>query len=289
MSPNTPPSRHRAWSFFRAVVPLLCVACGDAAREEAANISTTASAPTVIDVSAGDYFYTMADTITAGAVTLQLATVGQELHHLQLIRLADGKTMEDLFVEMQGEVPPAWAELVGGPNAPIPNATTSRVTLQLDAGTYVALCIIPSPDGVLHVAKGMSKAVVVRPGDHGAPLPTPTAKMTLVDYDFVLDAPLTAGAHVIEVNTAMGQPHEVVIVRLNPGVSVSQFASWVESMAGPPPGAPMGGTVGLAHGRTNYVHVDLEPGEYGLMCFFPDAKDGRPHVAHGMLKQITVM
>jgi hypothetical protein len=142
---------------------------------------------------------------------------------------------------------------------------------------------------VLHVAKGMSKTVVVAPGDNGASLPTATARMTLVDYDFVLDAPLTAGSHVIEVNTAMGQPHEVVIVRLNPGVSVSQFASWVETMQGPPPGAPMGGTVGLAHGRTNYVHVDLEPGEYGLLCFFPDAKDGLPHVAHGMLKQITVL
>lgn len=290
MFPTTLPSRVRATSLLLVAVQLVCLACaGEAARDDATTASSSTTAPPVIDVSAGDYFYTLADTISAGAVTLQLATTGEELHHLQLLRLADGKTMEDLFAEMQGEVPPAWAELVGGPNAPIPNATTSRVTLQLDAGTYVALCIIPSPDGVLHVAKGMSKTLVVTSGGAGAALPTPTVKMTLVDYDFVLDTPLTAGSHVIGVVTATGQPHEVVLVKLAPGASVAQFATWVTTMDGPPPAAPMGGTVGLAAGRTNYVHVDLEPGEYGLLRFFPDATDGRPHIAHGMLKQITVM
>ena len=27
---------------------------------------------------------------------------------------------------------------------------------------------------------------------------------------------------------------------------------------------------------------------YALICFYPDAKDGKPHVMHGMLKEITV-
>lgn len=269
----------------------LVVACGGDAPPDAA-LTAEASAlasPPIIDVSAGDFFYTMADTVGAGAVTLQLATTGEEMHHLQLIRLADGKTAEDLFQEMQGDVPPAWAELVGGPNAPIPNATTSRVTLDLTAGTYVALCVIPSPDGVPHVAKGMSKTVVVTPSEGRAALPTPTVRMSLVDYDFVMDTPLTAGSHVIEVRTATGQPHEVFIAKLAPGATAMQLVEWVEKMDGPPPGAPMGGTVGLSQGRVNYVHVDLEPGEYALLCFLPDAKDGKPHVLHGMMKQITVM
>jgi len=36
------------------------------------------------------------------------------------------------------------------------------------------------------------------------------------------------------------------------------------------------------------VDLDLAPGEYGLLCFLPDAKDGKPHFVHGMHKQITV-
>jgi hypothetical protein len=274
------------------VLTLTCLtaACaGDAPANDDAGAPPSATSPTVVAVSAGDFFYTMADTIAAGAVTLQLATTGEELHHLQLVKLADGKTAEDLFQEMQGDMPPAWAELVGGPNAPIPNATASRVTLDLTPGTYLALCVIPSPDGVPHVAKGMSKTIVVTPSDGGASLPVPTVKMSLVDYDFVMDTPLTAGSHVIEVSTAMGQPHEVFIAKLAPGATAMQLVEWVATMDGPPPGAPMGGTVGLSQGLTNYVHVDLEPGEYALLCFLPDAKDGRPHVLHGMMKQITVM
>ena len=44
----------------------------------------------------------------------------------------------------------------------------------------------------------------------------------------------------------------------------------------------------MSRGDVVYLPVDLEPGEYGLFCFLPDAKDGKPHVAHGMVKQITV-
>jgi hypothetical protein len=34
--------------------------------------------------------------------------------------------------------------------------------------------------------------------------------------------------------------------------------------------------------------VDLPAGEYGIICFDPDAKDGKPHLAHGMIKQLSV-
>ncbi len=32
--------------------------------------------------------------------------------------------------------------------------------------------------------------------------------------------------------------------------------------------------------------VDLAPGEYAIVCFLPDAKDGKPHFVHGMIQQI---
>jgi uncharacterized cupredoxin-like copper-binding protein len=51
---------------------------------------------------------------------------------------------------------------------------------------------------------------------------------------------------------------------------------------------PAGGAVGLAKGRVQRFTSDFTPGEYGLFCFVPDAKDGKPHLMHGMLKQITV-
>ena len=34
--------------------------------------------------------------------------------------------------------------------------------------------------------------------------------------------------------------------------------------------------------------VELTPGEYGLICFVPDAKDGKLHLMHGMMEQFKV-
>jgi hypothetical protein len=112
--------------------------------------------------------------------------------------------------------------------------------------------------------------------------------MTLKDYDFQLSGPLTPGKHIIRIENAAQQPHEVVLVRLAPGKTPADLAAWVDKMVGPPPAEPLGGMAGLHTGGRAYLAVNLTPGEYGLLCFIPDAKDGKPHVAHGMMKQIKV-
>jgi hypothetical protein len=62
----------------------------------------------------------------------------------------------------------------------------------------------------------------------------------------------------------------------------------MEKMEGPPPGAPVGGTTPMARGEENFITLDLTPGEYGLICFVGDAKDGKPHSMHGMVTQFTI-
>jgi hypothetical protein len=34
--------------------------------------------------------------------------------------------------------------------------------------------------------------------------------------------------------------------------------------------------------------ADFVPGKYALICFLPDAKDGKPHFMHGMVQEVTV-
>jgi hypothetical protein len=41
-------------------------------------------------------------------------------------------------------------------------------------------------------------------------------------------------------------------------------------------------------GRHAYINANLEPGNYALVCFMPDAKDGKPHLMHGMIKEVKV-
>jgi hypothetical protein len=148
--------------------------------------------------------------------------------------------------------------------------------------------VIPSADGQPHVAKGMSKELIVVPGETAPSAPAAAFTITLSDYDFTASAPLTAGRHVVKIENTAAQPHELVVVRLEPGKTVQEMAEWAEKMQGPPPGTPLGSGVSpLSPGQVNYVTMELTSGEYGFICFLP-APDGRIHVAHGMLKQFTV-
>ena len=251
-------------------------------------------------VEASDYAFTMPDSVAAGRTRIRLVNKGKEMHHMYIVRLEGGKKLADLFAAMQHSAAnaapgmhgalPAWTRDMGGPNTPIPGGESGAI-VDLAPGTYAVLCVIPSPDGKPHVMKGMAKELTVVAGRpaHLVDAPAPTVTMTLTDYAFELDKPLTAGQHTIRVvNEAATQSHEVLIARLAPGKTAHDLLAWVEKMDGPPPGMPLGGTVGLAKGVENLIPVNLEPGEYALLCFLPDHKDGKPHVAHGMFRQITV-
>jgi hypothetical protein len=41
-------------------------------------------------------------------------------------------------------------------------------------------------------------------------------------------------------------------------------------------------------GTSIWVPVNLEPGTYVLVCFFPDIADGLPHAYHGMYSVVEV-
>jgi hypothetical protein len=90
------------------------------------------------------------------------------------------------------------------------------------------------------------------------------------------------------VENAGPQPHELVLVKLDSAKTVQQLVQWTEKMTGTPPGAFLGGVTMLSVGEVAFIPLDLTPGEYGLICFYGDAKDGKPHFMHGMMQQITV-
>ena len=253
-----------------------------------------AAAGRVVTVTARDYAFEAPDTVPAGLTTVRLLNRGPELHHVQLLRLDEGRTMADLSAALKkGGPPPRWVHDVGGPNTPVPGGE-SVATVQLAPGRYVIACFIPSPmpDNTPHVAKGMAREMIVAPA-RGASAAAPAARhtgavITLSDYAFALSRPLAEGRQVVRVRNVAAQSHEVLFVQLAPGKSAQDFAAWTERQAGPPPGRPVGGTTAIARGGWNDVALDLAPGEYALICFIPDAGDGKPHLAHGMVRQLRV-
>ncbi len=245
--------------------------------------------PNAVDVTAVNYSFSMPDSIPAGVTTIRLVNKGTELHHIQLVRLLQGRTVDSLVAALKHPGPfPAWAQLVGGPNAAAPNDTT-RATVTLAAGHYAVLCLIPGTDNVPHFAKGMIRPLqVTGSAPENAAEPAADVTMHVKDYEFALSAPLTAGTHTVNVVNDGPQPHEAVLVQLAPGKTMQDLLSWeTHGMQGPPPGKPIGGVSVLTPGRHAEFTATLTPGSYGFICFVP-APDGKEHAAHGMVKQLTV-
>lgn len=252
-------------------------------------LSPSATDPTTsateIVVTATDFSFDVPERVEAGLVTIRLVNRGETMHHAQLLRLDDGHTVADLRAALAAGEDPAWAKLMGGPGVILPGME-ANASVVLRAGEYAWICWLGVGEAS-HMAQGMVHGMTVE-GAGGGELPRPTALIRLSDYDFAIDPALSAGSHVIRVRNMASQPHELVLVRLEPGRTAEDLLAWLETEEGPPPGMPIGGVVGLAQGEANNIEVTLEPGAYALLCFVPDRTDDRPHFMHGMAKTIMV-
>ena len=251
------------------------------------------AAPNVVEINASEYKFEAPDQVPAGLTAFKMNDTGKEMHHVTLFKLDSAKTFADFMTAMKNmkpeASPPGWVIPAGGPNAAAPGSSSSLITV-LEPGNYAIVCFIPDAKGIPHVANGMAKALTVTP-NAAANMTEPNADITvtLKDYQFDFSKPLTAGKHTIKIVTAPGQPHEYTFFQLMPGKTAADIPKYVETgMKGPPPAVPLGGVSGVAAGRASFYEVDLKPGEYAVVCFLGDAKDGKPHFAHGMIQQIKV-
>ena len=297
---NRDPSKSVLHAAVAAAALVMLGACAktesQSASDTAAKASTAASTPAaaatpnMVSFTAKEFSFEGPDAIPAGLTMFHLTDAGQELHHVQLIKLEEGKTFADYQAAMKDlkGPPPAWAVPYGGVNPPAPGATATAMQV-LEPGNYAVVCFVEGADHVPHMAKGMMRALTVTPSaNENKAEPTADVTLTLSDYTFTLSKDLQAGNHMIKVENAASQPHEVVLVQLAPGKTIEDVGKWVFDMKGPPPGKPIGGIPAFVKGKNSYFAADLAPGDYGMICFVPDAKDGKPHVQHGMTKQFKI-
>jgi uncharacterized cupredoxin-like copper-binding protein len=274
--------------FVQAIVLVALGAVSCSKTERAAEQAPPAPPPPppTVHVVATEYAFQAPDTLPAGLTSFHLMNNGKLMHHLVLMRLAEGQTIAALQKMKPGAIP-AGVVMVGGPNPALPSST-AEATVNLQPGNYAMFCVIPGPDGKPHLMNGMVRSLTVTPSQAVAAEPVADITVKLADYSFDMSAPFTAGHHVVRVEDAGPQPHEFVLVKLEPGKTVEQFVQWTEKMQGPPPGLLLGGVSLLTVGEANFITLDLTPGEYGLICFVSDGQDFKPHFMHGMIKQVTV-
>jgi len=245
--------------------------------------------PPVVTIHAKDYAFAAPKQIPAGMTTFHVVNDGPGLHHVTIVRLSDGKSLADLSDALKNPGPlPDWATFVGGPNAPDPGHD-ANATIDMKPGDYALLCFVDIPGGVPHFAKGMAAPLtVVASATPSAPAPAATDTLTLDDYSFEIAQPITSGTQTFLVRNVAKQPHEVELIKLAPGKTPQDVLTWMQKPNGPPPGNAMGGVAANTSASPAYFTADIAPGDYMLICFLPDAKDGKPHFEHGMMQTIHV-
>ncbi len=249
-----------------------------------------ASALREILIKATDFSFEAPKVIEGGLVAVTMENDGAELHHLQLARLRDGVTLDQVqkvLTEGPEEALFALVEWIGGPSLVSPGGR-SRVVLNIPEGQYLLLCFVASPDGVPHFAQGMAVPLTVTASSTDVSEPKADVSVTLTDFAFTMPAQIEAGKQIWKVTNKGAQPHEIPVARLMPGKTLQDALRFLQAPEGAPPFEFVGGLQALDSGRTGWAGLDLPPGEYIALCFVPDPASGKAHIELGMVASFQV-
>lgn len=129
--------------------------------------------------------------------------------------------------------------------------------------------------------------------------PESSATITMGEYTIeVTEGELVAGTQMVRIDNIGAQPHFIVASFTEKSVTNDDVAAVLESeMSGTPAAVDFDPDTDLVDAfytgnqstnTTMWLEVDLQPGTYVLLCFFPDQADGMPHAMHGMFEVITI-
>jgi hypothetical protein len=247
--------------------------------------------PQPLVFAATEYSLAGPDVIPSGYVNLNLTNNGREMHLLQIVEIQPGDAkLPDFVARLQkGDYSfTYWTVLRGGVDATAPGQSLFAVS-RLSPGDYMLVCTIRGPDGIPHMAKGMVKALKVT--DEKSTLKKPLSDLSVVasDFKFGLSRRPRAGNYVLETVNGGLAVHEPLLVRLQPGKSIQDYAEGLRT--GTPAenqaGEVIAGTPPFSVNDRVYSIVELKPGEHGFICLARN-EDGTPHYALGMVLQFRV-
>ncbi len=171
---------------------------------------------------------------------------------------------------------------------------SSQVVLDLTPGEWVASAG-GDPD------QPQEPVIFQVTGEMPADLPEPESDATLTMGEYVIgvtEGELAAGSQVIEVENTGAQPHFIVWFQGPDDLTEDEVEAVLQSdMTGTPAAVdfnpdedliPLLFTATQSTGTSIWIPVDLEPGTYGLVCFFPDISDAMPHAYKGMYTIVEV-
>lgn len=243
-----------------------------------------------ITIITSDFHFDAPDTVPAGLTRIRMVNQGPSYHHIQIVRLADSMPAARALRQLPAAEPlPGWMVPVGGVEGSDSLEQDVIVSLVFTPGEYLLLCRITAEDGTLHLNLGMAHPFVVVPdgGTADRELPEADAIVTLQDFSFEVSGPIRAGHRRIRVENRGPSEHHLAVARLDSGATLRDVLE--EKPDTPWPALVVGGTAGQAPGVSNLLELDLETGEYALLCFVDDPVRGMMHSEMGMARQITII
>jgi uncharacterized cupredoxin-like copper-binding protein len=155
-----------------------------------ASIATASEPSADLIVRLKDFMFDMPASLAAGPMVIQVVNDGPEPHEFNLMRLVDGKDLQDALQFLSTPDGPPPFVPVGGMNG-LDIGLSGYIESDLQPGNYLAICNIPSPkaEGHPHFTLGMVKQFTVAPSETSA---FPTGKFVSVNdgaisYEFNQD------------------------------------------------------------------------------------------------------
>jgi len=229
--------------------------------------------------------------VPAGLVTVELTNAGRAFHEAQLIRLDPGHRPDEALrvIAAEGAPSPAWIHAAGGTGPASPGASNSA-TQRLSPGNYMVYDA-PFMNEGQGVKFGVASFKVDGRAD-GGPLPKSTAKVEAFEYGFRASG-LRTGDNTVEFSNTGDEAHHVIAAPYKSGATLAAVRrAFTQGRSGAEPPLDFEHTSYTARidsgtKQITELHLD-EPGKYALLCFVSDRKGGPPHVAQGMITEITV-
>lgn len=241
---------------------------------------------------------TFPTTVQAGLVTMTVTNSDKQPRSAQIVRIVGNYGVDDVLKAVnsdeEGAPIPAFLQDGGGVSAVAPGQT-GTVTQNLAPGKYAIWDDEggdeDKPSNSELGAKGEFTVTGEAKDDE---LPSVPATITATDkgtkkYDFVLKN-LKAGSNEVRFENTGKQLHHALFFPMNKGTTFKDVERFFKTEKGRPPIDFEKGvsTSVIDGGIAQNVELDLPAGNYALVCFIPDRKGGKPHIAKGMLEEVAI-
>lgn len=224
--------------------------------------------------------------VEAGLTEISFNNGGKQPHSVQLVRVDGDQTAAQVKKATSGEAEgiPEWLHGAGGLGTVGPGQGATATVL-LEPGTYYAQDDDAEKGGI-------AKFEVT--GDAvDADLPSTEATVVADEYSFESSG-LKAGKNLVTFDNAGGELHHLIATPFREGATfadVKKFAaSDGQGASGPPPVdfEKSTATAVLDGGTKQVAELTFQKGKYAFLCFIPDRAGGPPHVAKGMIQEVTI-